>query len=177
LRVQVPERVVGQRRQAGDRIVARQVGGFGVAHVAGRLQAHPRRGRSEVTSLIKAQVEPVHLMPGGTQERDEHGPDVATVTGDEDPHTYLHRRWVSRGGTVPMYSMICDGRALIRRRPGRLRGPGRSHARATRNPLSAGTPSQVAKSCCFAVYAVYLGITGTGSKVTYVRVNPRGTMR
>jgi hypothetical protein len=25
--------------------------------------------------------------------------------------------------------------------------------------------------------AVYLGITGIGSKVTYVRANPRGTMR
>jgi len=101
-------------------------------------------------------------MPGGTQERDEHGPDVATVTGDEDPHTYLHRRWVSRGGTVPLYSMICDGLALIRQASWQIKPATGGNAKSGRKEL---------------LLPAYLGITGTGSKVTYVRANPRGTMR
>ena len=48
-------------------------------------------GSAEVASLIQADVEPVDLVPGPAQERDQNGSDVAAVTRDEDPHRQLPR--------------------------------------------------------------------------------------
>jgi hypothetical protein len=37
-------------------------------------------------AVVPAQVEAVHLMPGGQEERDEYRTDVTAVAGHEDLH-------------------------------------------------------------------------------------------
>jgi len=84
-RVQVAQRVVGERGQAEDRVIARQLAGDDVPHVDGR----PRPlvgGRPEVASLVKAQVEPIDFVPGGSDERNQNGAYVTAVARNEDFH-------------------------------------------------------------------------------------------
>ena len=43
-------------------------------------------GRTEVAPCVQIQVKPVDHVSGSSQERDEDGTNVATVTRDEDSH-------------------------------------------------------------------------------------------
>ena len=80
------ERVIGQRRQADDRVIADQLGGLGVPDVARSARADALRCMAEVTPLVETEVQPLNLVPGCAQERDQDGADVATITRNENPH-------------------------------------------------------------------------------------------
>ena len=85
------ERVIGQCGQADHRVVAGQLARLGVPDVERRPRADALWPGAEVTSLIKAGIEPVHLVPGTAQERDQNGSDVAAITRNENPHRQLPR--------------------------------------------------------------------------------------
>ena len=84
-RVEIAQRVVGQCGQAQDRVVASQVAGLHIPHVLRALQ-HVFRGGTEIASLVQAEVEPLNLVPGSSQERHQDRTDVATVARDENSH-------------------------------------------------------------------------------------------
>ena len=100
-RVEVAERVVGQRRQADHRVVAGELPRRDVPHVAVRLlRRRPASGRAEVAPFVQAEVEPVDLVPGRAQERHQHGPDVSAVARDEDSHHYPQGSGIRVAGTA-----------------------------------------------------------------------------
>lgn len=82
--VQVAEGIVRQRREVHDRIESFEVGGSHVAHV--EIQRGPELGGlSEVAAAVAERIEADDVMPGVAQRGSEHGPDVAVVSGDENP--------------------------------------------------------------------------------------------
>ena len=80
------ERVIGQRRQAHHRVVPGQLPAPGVPDVARGPRADVLRAGAEIAPLIQAQVQSVDFVPGRAKDGDEHGPDVATIARNEDPH-------------------------------------------------------------------------------------------
>jgi len=63
-RVEVTERIIGQRGQADHRVVAGQLAGLGVPDVARRPRADALCRAAEITSLVETDVEPVDSVPG-----------------------------------------------------------------------------------------------------------------
>src|SRR5918995_3252212 len=85
LRVEVTERIVRKRRKVDDGFETLEMAGLDVAEIkpdAGdRLPAIPEAAR-----LVKAGVEPHHLVTGLDQQRDHDRSDVALMAGDQDLH-------------------------------------------------------------------------------------------
>ena len=84
LRVDVAERVVGERGQVDDRVVAAQVLGRHVAHVA--LERRNLGARREIAAAVEERVEPGDVVSRRGEERCGDGADVAVVAGDQDLH-------------------------------------------------------------------------------------------
>ena len=85
LRVQVPDRVVGDGSQVHHRVEPGQVVRGLVADVT-RARLVARGLRAEVAAVVPPGVEAHDLVPGGDEVRDENRADVAAVTVDENAH-------------------------------------------------------------------------------------------
>jgi hypothetical protein len=59
--------------------MADQLAGLGVPDVTSSARADLLRCGAEVAPLIETEIEPVNLVPGCAQERDEDGSDVAAT--------------------------------------------------------------------------------------------------
>jgi len=79
------QRIIRQRGQANNGVVAGHLGAFHVAYVAGE-STDPFGAAGEITAFVEPRVEPVDLVAGSTQERQEHRSYVTAVTGDQNPH-------------------------------------------------------------------------------------------
>ena len=81
VRVQVPERIVGQRREVNDRVEALQASCLDVSQVESSLGdiVNPR---CERTLPEEVAVETGHLVAGIEQHGHRHGTDIALVAGD-----------------------------------------------------------------------------------------------
>jgi hypothetical protein len=84
-RVEIAQRVVGQRGQAHDRVVAGQLADLHIPHIL-RAGQHVFRRGTEIASLVQTEVEAINLVPSSTKQRHQDSTDVATVARDEDSH-------------------------------------------------------------------------------------------
>ena len=83
--IKSPERIVREPGQVDDRVEAGEVGGPHIADVA-NAPDNPLGARAEVTATVEVGVEASDVVPAGGEERPEHRPDVAEMSGDEDSH-------------------------------------------------------------------------------------------
>ena len=106
------ERVIGQRRQADNRVIANQLAGLSLPDVARPARADTLRCVAEVTPLVETEVEAVNLVPGFAQERDHDGPNVATIARNENPHRQPPRCLETSGTQAveqpPGHHRTCD---------------------------------------------------------------------
>ena len=84
--VEAAQWIVRERGQVDDRLEPGEVGGPDVADVAEAPDNAARLG-AEVAAAVEVGVEALDVVPAGREERREHRPDVAEMTGDEDSHT------------------------------------------------------------------------------------------
>ena len=81
------DRIIGERGEADHGVVTGAVPRFDVPHVDPRTKADFLGPRTEVATLVEAQVQTLHRVPGRPQERNQDGADIAAITCDENPHS------------------------------------------------------------------------------------------
>ena len=80
--------------------------GLSVPHVDGKPVTNIFRGGTKVTTLVKADIQPVYFVPRGTQQRDKNRSDVATISCNKDPHAITPRFILRAGRTTTRPPLI-----------------------------------------------------------------------
>ena len=85
LRMDIPERIVGERRQVDDRVTAREVRGLSVADVL-LDRRHGRWGVAEQTVGEQGAVEADHRHARALKHRNHDGAEVTQMSRHQHPH-------------------------------------------------------------------------------------------
>src|SRR5262249_10373156 len=118
--VEVTERVIGQRCQAHDGVIAAELCRVGVPDVAWLQRPRVLRGRAKIASFVQPEVHPVDFVTGIAEEGDENSPDVAAVPCTQASHRLPPSHLSSRtkgSSTAPANQRIYQARSVIQARP------------------------------------------------------------
>ena len=100
LRVEVADRVVADRREVDDGVEAVEVLALDVADVA-CSDSTSACAAPKVQAAKRSRVESDDLVAGPLEHGDQHGADVAVVTGDEYAHSEVTLKLCAALGQCP----------------------------------------------------------------------------